>query len=101
MSEPITMLCIYTPQEGAEEKFFALLENHYSTLAGTGLVTDKPAKLWRATDKNGRVHFIERFQWKETGSSDIAHQTPEVMSIWEPMGAIADNMQFLQIEPVE
>jgi hypothetical protein len=30
----------------------------------------------------------------------VAHQMPEVMQIWEPMGPLTENMEFLQVEPV-
>jgi len=39
------------------------------------------------------------FQWKDEKASEIAHQTPEVMAIWEPMGPILENLQLTQIEP--
>jgi hypothetical protein len=40
------------------------------------------------------------FSWKNADSPGVAHQTPEVMSVWEPMGALADEMNFWPIEPV-
>jgi len=33
-------------------------------------------------------------------SECAAHQTPEVMSVWEPMGALTDEMNFWPIEDV-
>jgi len=98
--KPVTMLCLYKPKPGSEKKFQDLLDKHWPALRSVDLATDIPAKVWRAVDKSGAVYFVERFQWKHSGASQIAHQTPEVMSVWEPMGAIADDLQFLEIEPV-
>jgi hypothetical protein len=59
-----------------------------------------PPKIWRATGKVGSVSWVEIFQWKDGSSSDVAHESPEVMSIWEPMGTVLEDLQLLQIEPV-
>ncbi|MEP6768219.1 MAG: hypothetical protein ABJC61_06085 [Acidobacteriota bacterium] len=44
--------------------------------------------------------FIETFEWKDARSPEVAHQNPEVMAVWEPMGTHAEEMHFLQVEPV-
>jgi hypothetical protein len=99
-SDPVTMLVIYKAKQGAEDALYALVEKHWPTLNELGLVTQQPPKIWRATGKDGRVSWVEIFQWKDGSSSGIAHQSPEVMSIWEPMGAVLDDLQLLQIDPV-
>lgn len=30
----------------------------------------------------------------------IAHQTPQVMAVWEPMGPIPEELKLASIEPV-
>jgi hypothetical protein len=98
---PVTTLVTYRPQQGEEERFFALLEKHWPALDQLGLVTKKPVRIWRATDKRtNRQYWVELFQWKDESSSSIAHQTPEVMAIWEPMGAILEDMQLARLEQV-
>jgi hypothetical protein len=39
--------------------------------------------------------------WRDQDSPAIAHQTPEVMAVWEPMGAICEQMDFPVFEPIE
>src|SRR5690606_26901770 len=40
--------------------------------------------VWKAYDiRKQRELFIEHFVWKDGRSSDVAHQTPEVMAVWE------------------
>ena len=99
-SKPVPTLVIYRPKQGKEREMQALVEKHWPTLNRLGLVTRDPVKIWRATGKDGRPYFVEIFSWKEQGSSDIAHQTPDVMAMWEPMGAILEDLQIATIEPV-
>ena len=99
-SKPVTMLVSYFPKAGKEKELLALVEKHWPTLDRLGLVTKTAARVWRATDiRAKKSYFVEMFEWKDEKSSGIAHQTPEVMAIWEPMGPILENLQLTQIEP--
>lgn len=100
MSKPVKMLCTYRVKEGQEAAFLQLLERHWQTLYNVGLATEDPAQVFRGQDKAQKTVFIETFAWKDEASPNVAHQTPEVMSIWEPMGAMTDEMSFLAIEAV-
>ena len=100
-TKPVPTLVIYTPKNGKENELQPLVENHWPTLNRIGLVTKDPARIWRATDKRaGKSFFVEIFSWKDGEASNVAHQTPEVMAVWEPMGAILENLQIAEIEPV-
>jgi hypothetical protein len=95
------MLVSYYPKAGKDEEFLALLGKHWPTLDRIGLVSKMPPQLWRATDKRTNQNFyIEMFQWRDAEASEIAHQTPEVMSIWEPMGPLLETMQLTRVEPL-
>lgn len=99
-SSPVRVLCIYRVQEGKAEAFRPLLEKHWPTLNGIGLVTSEPAKWYRSRDQNGRTCFVEIFEWKDGKAPQTAHELPEVMAVWEPMGALAEDMEFLDLESV-
>jgi hypothetical protein len=45
--------------------------------------------------------YIEIFSWADADSPRIAHQTPEVMAVWEPMGAICEDMDFPAFEQID
>ena len=96
----VPTLVIYRPKVGKENEMQLLVEKHWPTLSRLGLVTNDPAKIWRATGKDDRPYFVEIFSWKDERSSDVAHQTPEVMAVWEPMGGILENLEIAKIEPV-
>jgi hypothetical protein len=97
---PIKMLCIYRIKKGQESEFLRLLDKHWPTLNHVGLVTTEPAQVLRGADKAGNTFFIEQFAWKDASSPVVAHQTPEVMMVWEPMGALTDSMDFIHVQPV-
>jgi hypothetical protein len=92
------MLCIYRIKDGKEREFQSLLEAHWATLERAGLVSERPARWFKGDAKDGKRRFIELFEWKNDKSSDIAHHSPDVLSIWEPMGALAETMEFIRLE---
>lgn len=97
---PVTNIVTYVPKKGKEAELLALVRQHESALRKVGLVTVEPFKVWRAFDiRKGRVSFIEYFQWKDGRSSDVAHQTPEVMAVWEPMGPVLEELTICEVEP--
>lgn len=102
MPGPVTMLVTYRPKPGKEKEFLPLLDRHWPTLDRAGLVSKEPPKFFRSLDKRtGRVAYIEIFQWKDEKASDVAHETPEVMSIWEPMGAVLEDLSLQEVESVK
>lgn len=99
-SKPVRMLCTYRVRDGKEGDFLALLEKHWPTLRNFDLATDDPVQVFRSRTKTGKTVFVEMFSWKDAAAPDIAHQTPEVMLVWEPMLALADRKIFLPVEAV-
>jgi quinol monooxygenase YgiN len=98
---PVDVLCIYRVKKGKEAAFRKLLKLHGPTLKKAGL-SGKAPKVWRASsERQPGIIFVELMQWKDQNSSAAAHQSPEVMAVWEPMGNLADGMEFLEIEPEE
>jgi hypothetical protein len=95
------MLCLYRVKPGKEDEFRPLLKRHWITLQSAGLATDDPAKLLLGSTKEGKLTFIEMFQWKNFEAPAIAHQSPEVMALWQPMGELVDDMEFLALGPVD
>lgn len=90
MSNPVHRLVIYRPKPGHHDQLLAILEKHGPTLRATGLTTDAPIRLHRAEDlrRHGspEPYFIEIFEWRDEAASDLAHQSPEIMAVWETMG---------------
>lgn len=98
---PVINIVTYVPKEGKAAELLALVKTHESALRKVGLVTDEPFRVWKAFDiRKQREHFIEYFVWKDGKSSDVAHQTPEVMAVWEPMGPVLEELTICEVEPV-
>ena len=105
-AEPTTVICTYRVQEGKEGAFVELLERHWPTLRQAGLATDVPPQVFRGKDEAGKTYFVEIFAWANPEASGIAHETPQVMAVWEPMGALVEArggrppMEFPHVEPL-
>ena len=99
-----TCIATYRVKAGHEEAFIALLNRHYPTLKSLGLVTDDPPTVYLGEDE-GPV-FYEIFSWRNEDSPRVAHEAPEVMAIWEPMGEHVEDrggrpkFEFPHVEPV-
>lgn len=101
-SDPVPTHVIYRPKKGREKDLEAMVRKHWPALDGVGLVTKEPARTWRATDKEtGAVFFVEMFSWKDGEASGLAHQTPEVMAIWESMGPLLERLELARVEPLK
>ena len=99
--KPLRNHCTYRIKPGKEAEFLGYLEKHWPTLVKAGLATDEPATVLRCTTKDKSVVFVELFAWKTAQGPRIAHETPEVMQVWEPMGALCTDMEFNEYEPVK
>ena len=99
-TQTVKMLVTYRPKEGKADELFSLVQKHLPALEGTGLLADEPTALYRATDKrSGKSYFVEMFSWRDAQAPNIAHQTPEVMAVWEPMTPLLEGMELAILEP--
>ena len=100
-SDPVPTLVIYRPKPGAGSALEALVRTHIPTLKRLGLLGTGQSSAFRAEDKRSHaVVYVEIFDWKDGRASDVAHQTPEVMAIWEPMGPLLENLEIRALQPL-
>lgn len=100
-SKPVDVLCRYLVKPGKEQAFLELLQRHWGVIHDAGLTTDQPARLIRAADQAGHKAFIEVFSWASAEAIQRAHQDARVMSMWEPMGALCESMEFWHGETIK
>jgi len=97
-------LVMYRPKPGSEATLLELCKKHAPALRKSGLVTDDPIALYRATDlrRHGEPepYFIETFEWKTADAGEVAHQTPEIMAVWEPMTDHLADLTIIMLEPI-
>jgi len=99
--KPVKTHVTYRPKLGSEAELLAKVKKHWPAISATGLVTDEKAVVYRAINKrSGKEHVIEIFTWRDEEASAIAHQTPEVMAVWETMGPVIESMEIAAIEEV-
>jgi hypothetical protein len=101
--DPVHRMVIYRPKPGSGAALAAILAQHGAALRKVGLITDAPVRVYRATDirnPNDEPFFVEQFEWRDGAASDIAHQTPEVMAVWETMGPHLADMSLITLDTI-
>jgi hypothetical protein len=94
-------LCRYWVKPEKEAEFRKLLDKHWPIFSKLGLVADRPAHvIFRGTDKQRGIFYVEIFPWKDAEAVNRAHSLPEVASVWEPMGACCTEMEFPEVEQI-
>lgn len=103
---PETVMATYRVIPAQEDAFRALLQRHVPTLRELGLAAETPVQIFRYEQDGGPV-YVEVFDWKTADSARVAHETPGVMAIWEPMGELVEErggrpkMEFPHVTRVE
>ena len=101
--DPVNRLVIYRPKAGKLAALEAIVKQHGSVLRKVGLITDAPVHVHRGTDlrkPEAGVFLVETFQWRDGSAANIAHQTPEVMAVWETMGPHLEDMTLITLESI-
>jgi hypothetical protein len=107
--KPLLNICRYKVKPGKEKEMERLLARHWPALHGAGLVTDDRPRIYRGLpshDPDDGRHgaertYVEIMVWKDVSSPGLAHELPEVMAVWEPMGALCEEMEFPNYEQIE
>lgn len=100
-------MCTYRVIPGKEDDFRDLLTRHWPALREAGLATEEQPRVYLGKDGTGGPVFYELFEWKAADSARIAHESPGVMAVWEPMGVLCESreghpkFEFPHVDPVE
>ena len=86
---PEIVICTYRVRSDRLEDFIEVLKTHWPTLRKMGLATATPARVYQGQDDEGPV-INEIFTWANGKAPELAHNSPEVMKIWEPLGAMCE-----------
>jgi hypothetical protein len=97
-------LCTYRVKKGKEREFERLLGRHWPTLRKLGLVTGEKPLHFRGVDETEGTFYVEILSWKDVAAPSTAERIPEVMAVWERMGALVEPrlnrppMEFPHVE---
>ena len=104
----LTSLCIYRVKRGSEPAFKKLLAKHWPTLKRVGLGANQPSTIYLGKEgEDDAPIFVEILHWKDADGPGRAHELPDVMAVWEPMGTLCEPrggrppMEFPVIERVD
>src|SRR5262249_27418206 len=90
---PVHTMVTYLAKPDKEAELLELVRKHEPALRKVGLAGPEPFRLWKAYDiRKGRHSIVELMAWKDGNASETAHQTPEVMAVWEPMGPVLEEL---------
>jgi hypothetical protein len=91
---------VYRPKKGREQELFELVMKHGPALQSTGLIVGGMPQVYRARNvRTGDPFFVEIFSWRDEEASGVAHRTPEIMAIWEPMTPLLEGLEISVLEP--
>ncbi|UJR87217.1 MULTISPECIES: putative quinol monooxygenase [Sandaracinus] len=85
-----TVICTYRPKPEREAEFRRLLERHWPALRELGLVRPSAPLHFRG-EEEGRPFYVEIFEWRDADAVEAAHQSPEIMRLWEPMETLCEE----------
>jgi hypothetical protein len=103
----VTSLCIYRVKAGSEPAFRKLLAKHWPTLRRVGLAPNVPSTIYAGEEGENAPIFVELLNWNDAEGANTAHEFPEVMAVWEPMGKLCEArdgrpaMEFPRVERIE
>ena len=106
-SQRCIAICTYRVKAGKEEEFLKLLRRHWPTLRDLGFVEETPSEIYRGIDESSGTFFVEILNWKDSELPNRAHEVPQVMSLWEPMGLCCEAragrppMEFPTVERIQ
>lgn len=86
-----TVVATYRVRPGKEEAFLELLRGHHPLLRRLGLVTHDAPTIYCGREDDGRPIVFEIFTWKDAQAPEVAHETPELMRIWDAMGELVEE----------
>ncbi len=100
------VICTYRVKEGSEAAMLELIGRHWPTLRQAKLATPERPVVFEGRDESGKTFFVEVFSWVDGEAAGRAHQMPEVMAVWGPMGDLVEErlgrpgMEFPHVKPV-
>jgi len=90
-TEMTTVVATYRVRADRVGAFEALLARHHPALVRLGLATASPPTIYRGLEHGGGPIYFEIFTWVDPVAPRKAHEDPDVMAIWGPMGELLED----------
>lgn len=83
----------FRPKPGKEQDLLEVIADRLPILRRLGLATNRAPVLMRAKDGT----LIQVSEWVDDEAIRAAHQTPEVLAMWERFGACSDYVKLIDL----
>ena len=93
-----TVIAIYRPVKGREDDLLELVRRHVPILRDLGLATDTPVLALRSRE-NGVI--LEIFDWMSEDAVKRAHETAEVIALWDDFDVVSDYLALKSLAEAE
>jgi len=90
-TDKTTVIATYRVSAERAQEFERLLAKHHPKLVELGLATSAPATIYRGVEHDGAPIYFEIFEWVDAAAPGRAHEHPDVMALWEPMGSMTED----------
>ena len=103
----VTSLCIYRVKTGSESAFKKLLGQALAHAAEGRPSRGRPVDDLPRVGGREAAHLRRAAQLEGRNGAHRAHELPDVMAVWEPMGKLCEArdgrpaMEFPIVEPIE
>ena len=107
-SKPVLTHVTYMPKKGKEKELGELVKKHWPVAAQGGADDRRAGQGLAGARPSLGPHLLHRaLLWIDADAPRVAHQLPEVMAVWEPMGNIMEGyngtqspIAIAQLEPL-
>ncbi len=89
----ITVIAAYRPKPGLAADLLALVREHLPILRREGLATATAPVVLRADDGT----LLEIFDWVSEEAVGRAHESPQILALWERFGAVCDYVKLAEL----
>jgi quinol monooxygenase YgiN len=79
-------MALYRPKSGKTNELKDILKVHIPTLLEEGLITNRELLTLQAADGT----IIEIAEWKSNEAIEKAHQSPNVIAIWDKISSVSE-----------
>ena len=86
----IIAIACYKAKPGNERKLLSAVKSNTPLLRSLLLITNRPPILMKSVD--GII--LEVFEWKSKAAKVKAHKSPAVMSLWDRMMVLGENVSL-------
>ena len=88
------VIAVFEPKDGMEDRLKQVIAGRLPLLRKLGLATDRPSITIRAS----RLTILDVSEWVDDDAIDRAHETAEVMQLWDRFEECCEYVELNSID---